>query len=257
MRGMNAKSYVYDVSELDFAEKVVDASRDGLVLVDFWASWCAPCRTLAPILERLAEEGHGTLRVAKVDTEKEPRLAQAFRVQSVPFVVAIKDGKPVDAFAGALPEDQLRAFCEDYGAVFGAADSILDAEILNEPLPLAKQALKQADVAGFRAQVEALGEMEEDEDEFRDAERLVEAAAFFCGDLPSEGPAAAALQAAHASWTQGALERCLDQLLESISEDPALAEELARKAIVALFVVHAEQETLVRQVRRRLAILLH
>ena len=257
MLPMTSTSYVYDVGELDFAEKVVDASRDCLILVDFWAGWCAPCRALAPVLEKLAGEANGTLKVAKVDTEQEQRLAQAFRVQSIPFVVAIKDGKPVDAFAGALPEDQLKAFCEDHGAVFGGVAPIVDAEILDAPLPLAKEALKKADVAAFAAQLPALEDIEEDEDEHTDAQRLVEAGAFFRGELPSEGAAAAALQSARASWTEAALERCFDQLLESIGEDPELSEQLARKAVVALFVVHAEQEDLVRQTRRRLAILLH
>jgi putative thioredoxin len=257
MPGMDSQSYVLDVGAADFESRVLKAPSDVLVLVDFWAEWCAPCRQLGPVLEKLAGEANGTMLLAKVNVDEEQQLAQIFQVQSIPFVVAIKGGKPVDAFPGAIPEPELRKFCEELGVQFGGPAPIEDAEIVDAPFPMAKAALQARDAAGFAAQIEGLEEIDEDEDEHTDVQRLLEARAFFAGEIAGEGAAADALRAAHAAWSEGALERALDHLLESLGESKDFGEELARKALVALFVVHAEQEELVRQTRRRMALLLH
>ena len=101
---------VIDVGEAEFSTKVVEASKTAPVVVDFWASWCQPCKTLSPILERAAADGEGAFTLAKVDVDANQRLAQAFSIQSIPTVIAFRDGRPVDMFTGALPEAQVKAF---------------------------------------------------------------------------------------------------------------------------------------------------
>jgi putative thioredoxin len=99
-----------DVSEADFERVVLDGSYERPVVVDFWAAWCGPCRTLGPMIERLADEYGVTL--AKVDVDANQSLSAAFGIQSIPFVLAFKDGKIVDQFVGALPEQMVRQFME-------------------------------------------------------------------------------------------------------------------------------------------------
>jgi len=100
--------WIVDVTEQSFQAEVVQRSVQVPVVVDLWATWCGPCKQLSPVLERLAEAGGGTWVLAKVDIDANPGIAQLFGVQSIPAVVAIAGGQPVDAFAGALPEPQVR-----------------------------------------------------------------------------------------------------------------------------------------------------
>lgn len=119
-------SFIYDVNSENFASDVIQASHETPVVVDFWATWCGPCQTLLPILSKLAEEYAGKFRLAKVEIDQQPELANQFAVRSVPTVKIIKQGKIVDEFMGAIPENQIR--------------DILDRHIENE----ADQQLQQA-----------------------------------------------------------------------------------------------------------------
>ena len=105
-----ADSYIFEAGQANFENEVLQASLDTPILVDFWATWCGPCKSLGPILEKLADDYGGAFKLAKVDCDKEQQLAGMFGVRSIPTVVLIKDGQILDAFAGALPESQVREF---------------------------------------------------------------------------------------------------------------------------------------------------
>ncbi len=101
-----------DVTDATFQTAVIDRSKVVPVIVDLWAEWCGPCKTLGPMIERVVAATDGKVELAKVDVDANPNVAQAFRVQSIPAVFAIVDGRPVDQFIGALPEAEIAAFVE-------------------------------------------------------------------------------------------------------------------------------------------------
>ena len=103
---------IKDSDTNNFSTDVIDQSTNIPVVVDFWAPWCGPCKQLSPTLDKLAREYGGKIQLVKINVDENQELATQMRVQSIPMVVAFKDGKPVDGFAGALPESQLRQFFE-------------------------------------------------------------------------------------------------------------------------------------------------
>jgi putative thioredoxin len=101
---------VIDVSDATFQKEVLDRSKTTPVVVDLWATWCGPCKTLGPILEKVVKATNGKVVLAKIDVDKNPGVARAFQVQSIPAVYALKDGQVVDGFMGALPEHAVQEF---------------------------------------------------------------------------------------------------------------------------------------------------
>jgi putative thioredoxin len=120
-----------------FVEDVLQASRAQPVIVDFWAPWCGPCKQLGPILERVVKNAGGKVRLVKINIDENPELAQQLRIQSIPMVYGFKGGQPVDGFAGALPESQIKVFVERLVGPLGPA-----------PAELALEQAKQAAAAG-------------------------------------------------------------------------------------------------------------
>ncbi|MBV8972397.1 MAG: tetratricopeptide repeat protein [Sphingomonadaceae bacterium] len=112
-----------------FKRDVIDASVDALVLVDFWAEWCGPCKTLTPILERVVAASGGRARLVKIDVDKNQALAAQFRIQSIPTVYAFLAGRPVDGFQGALGEREVKAFVDRLLAAVPPAPGDPEAEV--------------------------------------------------------------------------------------------------------------------------------
>lgn len=119
---MMASDFIVDVTESDFEYQVLAYSQNTPVVVDFWASWCVPCKVLGPILEKLAMEGQGSFRLARLDVDANPNLAMRFNVRSIPSVKAFKNGAVVSEFNGALPEPRVRDFIS---AIAPAKDDLM------------------------------------------------------------------------------------------------------------------------------------
>lgn len=122
---MNESAHVFDATEANFEADVIRASLTTPVLVDFWATWCAPCKTLGPILEKVVAGYNGAVKLAKVDTDAQMQLAAVFGIRSLPTVVLVKGGQMVDGFMGALPESGVREFLQRH---IGAAPEATESE---------------------------------------------------------------------------------------------------------------------------------
>ena len=103
---------VIDVTAQSFMKEVIEESKSRPVLVDFWAPWCGPCKTLGPVIEKAVQDAKGKVRLAKMNIDEHPQVAQQLGIQSIPAVYVFSNGQPVDGFVGALPEKEVKAFVE-------------------------------------------------------------------------------------------------------------------------------------------------
>jgi len=161
-----ASAFVFDVTEETFNADVAMRSRTTPVIVDLWADWCGPCKQLSPVLEKLANEAAGDWVLAKVDVDANPRLAQLFQAQSIPMVVAIVGGQPVDAFLGALPEAQVRQWLSQVlavadqvgarsgGGAAGADGEADDADAMPPAYAEAQDAMERGDMDAAASVIE-------------------------------------------------------------------------------------------------------
>ncbi|WRH63242.1 MAG: thioredoxin [Fuscovulum sp.] len=132
---------IKDTTEATFMQDVIEASREAPVIVDFWATWCGPCRTLGPALEAAVKAAKGKVRMVKVDVDKNQMIAAQLRIQSIPTVYAFWQGQPVDGFQGAIPASEIKAFIDKLTALTGEDGGLAEA------LEAAEQMLAEGAVA--------------------------------------------------------------------------------------------------------------
>lgn len=286
---MSDLPHVFDATTETFETEVLQKSLQTPVLVDFWATWCGPCKTLGPMLEKLAGEYHGAFELAKVDVDKEQQIAAAFQIRSVPTVFLVKGGQIVDGFPGAVPEGQLREFLTQHGVVplEAAPDEaetveappldpqaqvdVLRAAIAAEPdkeelkLDLALALLQTGATAEATALIDALpANLSTDDRAVRARARLDFASALQDAPAPEVLEARIAangddLQARHLRGVQlllsGQDAAALEQFLDMLRRDRSYDDGRSRKLLIDAFKV-IEDEDLVGQYRRRMASLL-
>ncbi len=283
---MQASPPIFDVTVENFEKDVILGSDQGPVVLDFWASWCGPCKSLTPILEKLAQEYAGRFRLAKVNIDQEQEIAAMFGIRSVPTVIALKNQKPVSAFQGAQPESAVRQFLDkivpsageeklakakeklEAGDIEGAIDELKVALALTPSLDAARIML--ADIAmrdnrieeakQYLAQVRPVAHMDS---EYQRVQARIHAA-----EQAGNSPEASALKARIAAnpadhearmqlaavyAAEAQYEPALQTLLESIKLDRHWNEQAARKQMLEYFVLAKEQPELVRRYRQMLA----
>jgi putative thioredoxin len=249
---------VIDVTEATFQSEVLERSMTTPVVIDFWAEWCEPCKQLSPVLERLAAEAAGAWVLARIDVDANQRIAQAFRVQSIPMVFAVVGGQPVNAFTGVIPEAQLRTFLAEVLQASG-----VEVEVPEDPALLAADdALMAGDLdEAARSYRKILAERPADEvaqaglaqvELFRRVEGVDAAGALATAKTSPDDVAAQSL-AADIEVLSGQAEQAYARLVELVRRTAGEEREQARTHLVSLFAVAAPDDPAVLAARRALA----
>ncbi len=280
--------YVFDATEANFEAEVVQASFQQPVLVDLWATWCGPCKTLGPLLEKVVDEFNGAVRLAKIDCDKEQALAASFGVRSIPTVVLLREGQLVDGFTGALPESAIREFlsrhvqpnapAEDAVAAEPAVQDTpeqaiarIQQEIAAEPdraelkLDLAVAQMQVGNAAAAEAELDALPANLAADDRARRLRGQLDFARAL-KDAPPAAELAARIERDphdHAArdllgvrlLIQGDTAAALEQFLAVLKADRTWNDDQAKKRLMAAFAV-IDDEDLVGTYRRKMSSLL-
>ncbi|MBF0213750.1 MAG: co-chaperone YbbN [Magnetococcales bacterium] len=283
---MSASPWVGNVDGTAFEREVLERSRSVPVLVDFWATWCGPCRTLGPILEKLADEMNGRFYLAKIDSDREPELARRYGVRGIPAVKLFVDGKLIDEFTGALPESQVRRFLDQ--ALPGEADKQVALareaearEAWHEAVALYQAALSlEGEHAGAllglarvllalergEEATALLARLKPRDRESVEAKTLAARLAFLGGaadlqalmDRVRENPEdlGALLELGETLVAQERYAEGLDHLLEVVRRDRSFGEDAGRKAIIRVFDLLGPGHPLIPGYRQKLSALL-
>ena len=289
-------AHTKDGTDDSFVADVIEASAVQPVIVDFWATWCGPCKTLGPALEKAVAAADGKVKLVKIDVDKNPAYAAQLRVQSIPTVYGFIDGQPVDGFMGAVPESQIKAFIDKLVAAKGGA---IDAgpSPIDEILAFGAAALTQGDIggaaqaygqvlqadpenvkaiaglgrvyltAGDRDKAQEIADMapagakDAELDSLRAALSLATGAPSETAGLEARLAAdpndhEARLELAKALAGGGALDQAVDHLLAIIEKDRAWNDEAARKQLLVVFEAAGPTAEAVKQGRRRLSSIL-
>lgn len=282
--------YSFDASDADFEEKVVKASFQQPVVIDFWAPWCAPCKVLKPILEKLADEYAGKFLLAKVNSDDNPKTSVRHRVRGIPSVKAMVDGEIVNEFTGALPERDVRAWLDklipspaeellreaqqlaNAGDLDGALEKLSTASALEPNNELVRLAAAEVLFArGEPDEAQGLLDSLKDPDLLKDARVLQLKAQVRLAEMQEEGESEAELAAAIAAnpndlearlklanvlVAHGRHAEGMDQLLEIVARDRKFGDDIGRKMLLDVFNLLGGGE-LVMDYRRKLAGLLN
>ncbi|MFD0928092.1 tetratricopeptide repeat protein [Williamsia deligens] len=265
--GPAAVPAIVEITEATFETEVIARSDQVLVLVDLWATWCGPCKQLSPILERLAEQADGKWILATVDVDANPRIAQAFGVQSIPTVVAIAAGQPVSAFQGVQPAEQISGWIDDILEKVGDRLTGLPAAAEDAPveepgdpeMDAAAGLLDAGDFDGALAAYRALADRDPSNVEAASAARNIE----FVVRAQSHDPSVvdttdptdvdAALAAADVLLLNQQPDAAFDRIIATIRATSGDDRSRARERLLALFELFDPAETYVVSARRKLA----
>jgi len=286
---MTNKAYIFDIDETNFAQAVVENSHKLPVLVDFWADWCEPCKTLIPVLHKLAEELAGQFILAKVNADQQQNLTQQNGVKSLPTVKLIVNGEVVDEFTGGQTESYIRAMLEPY--LVRESDKIMAAALaeyeqgnMEAAITLMKQAA-ESDLNNVRVQVMALRvllennrkeeaaiifgrlseELKKDPDiiaiqsqlEMIDQVVGVDLTELETRIAQDENDLDAREQLSAVLVSQAMFEPALEQLFEIMKRDRDYKDDAGRKGLLSLFEMLGAENPLVGVYRRRIATLMN